>query len=108
MLAVMLVVRNRVHAGWMGGDWLQVLSAHQLYSANACMDLTGYPDLRKMRDILTAVDEVYDGFAQDFTEGALYYAELDNVDSEWFAETILKQQVDHPRVAKVGPIDFFK
>jgi hypothetical protein len=109
MLAVMHLVRNRHSAGWFGGDWLKILAdapdkAATIYPASEV-------DLREtnVKLVLYHVDDIFNGMAPDkYTEGALYYAELNRVERNWFVTEIARDPVHHPRCAQVGPVTFFR
>lgn len=118
MLAVAYVIRNRVQAGWHGGDWLEVLAHAPGCSAREDDIMFGpqQPNLRddSFRLLLRAVDDIYAGMSIDrFTadpegKGALYFAELNDVTSSWFRRNILACPDEHPRIANVGPVVFFR
>lgn len=110
MRAVALTMRNRVDAGWFGGDWMMVL--------NRRSDADAYPPAEpaevNVRDIqfrvlLRDVEEIYHGSASDtLTGGALYYCDLSREPREWFVKNILRKGEEHPRCATVGPLSFFQ
>lgn len=113
MIAVAFVVKNRVRAGWHGGDWAAVMNAHYQYSANpqvALIELHSLPDCRD-RDfiaLLQNIDGILSGSLQDtYTAGGLYYCELNNVTRDWFKENVLAHPEQHPRVATVATVTFF-
>jgi len=120
MLAVAFVVRNRVNAGWLAGDWLKIISSHDEYSSMVMMHPEHYrteanigniPNFhhRTVRDLLVEVDFIFDGTKNDdLTEGALYYGELNSIQNPWFLENIARKPEDHPRVATIGPVSFFR
>lgn len=98
MEAVLFVLRNRYRAGW--GEWMELLKH----------DGTDFPSLRDydFQQLLKRVDLIFDGIAPDkMTEGALYYANLSEASPE-FVETIAQNHDEHPRVAVVGPVYFFR
>jgi hypothetical protein len=109
MLAVAFVVRNRVRAGWRGGNWMEVIESHDEVAATIYQHSA--PDLRNInfRLLLAQVDDIYSGLAPDrYTEGALYYCELNHVERQWFKDNVLKDLQTHERCATVGNISFFK
>jgi hypothetical protein len=64
------------------------------------------------RKILLGIDDVYYGIADDGDvnndeQKSLYYAELHNVNRQWFRDIVLSDLESHPRIAKVGQFDFF-
>lgn len=109
MLAVAFVMRNRQRAGWRGGEWLGII--HTAEEVASRISEVSAPDLRDInfRILLQQIDDVYSGMAADkITEGALYYAELNRIESTWFRKHILDDLEHHPRVANVGNVVFFK
>lgn len=112
MLAVAYVVRNRVKAGWHGGDWLEVMSNHQNFAAEENPQFAqALPDVRETncRFLLQRIDDIFNGMAVDkMTDEALYYAELHSITRPWFTINILKKREEHPLVAQVGPVAFFR
>jgi hypothetical protein len=112
MIAVAFVIRNRVKAGWHGGDWLDVMSNHYTFSAEAqAASAQELPDVREthFRVVLQKIDDLFAGMMVDkMTEEALYYAELHNITREWFTINILRKPEEHPRIAQIGPVTFFR
>lgn len=109
MLAVAFVIRNRVRAGWMGGSWMGVIQSAETYSATIYTPTA--LDLREFhfRLLMQQIDDIYSGLMPDrMTDGALFYAELNRVEREWFKQNILAHLDEHPRVATVGNVSFFK
>lgn len=115
VLAVAQVLANRVAAGW--GEWNEVID-----SAPKFIGTTPPPqqpiNLRDLtfRRLLVMIDDVYYGTAEDTyinveddrgKNKPLYYAELNNIDREWFLENISRQVERHPRLSTVGPLTFF-
>lgn len=109
IMAVAQVLANRVRAGWESGDWLQVIENAPNYLGT--VHERGTPiDARSLpfRQLLQRIDDVYYGTAgDDDTCGALYYAELDNVNRDWFTDNILSDPTSHPRLANVQFVTFF-
>lgn len=119
MLAVAFVVKNRVDAGWLGGDWMQIIANHEQWSARLVTapalqgetQMAPVPDFHDpdVRDLIVEVDGIFDGTAEDtFTDGALYYCELDRVERPWFLQNVVRRPDAHARVATVGPVSFFR
>ena len=116
------IERNRVRAGWMGGDWLSVIANDAAYLAYAGNGhhysvstgpaaLENFPDLRDevFQKFLWEVDRIYDGSRQDpMTEGALWWAEAEKINRPWFLENIARKAEQHPRVAAVGSLTLWK
>lgn len=108
MLAVAFVIRNRQQAGWLGGNWMEII--YQAEKVAATIYEPTAPNLREtpFRMLLSQIDDVFTGLAVDkMTQGALFYAELAEITNEWFIENITRQPEQHPRVANVGPVTFF-
>ena len=114
MLAVAQVLANRVSAGWQGGDWLRVIQSAGEFRGTIYTEQPR-PDPRdgSFRDLLRRVDDVYYGTADDSNvnneqgQKSLYYAELHNLNCDWFQENILTDPESHPRLATVGQMTFF-
>lgn len=113
-----LIVRNRVLAGWEGGNWLTLISKHDLFSANP----PETPRVLKFGDpqhntvfrrTLAVAENIYNGREKDISEGALWYGRLDTC-AYHFKETIVRPQnittglQEHAMVAKVGAQMCFK
>lgn len=109
MLAVAQVIRNRVSAGWGGGDWMYVLRGVDKVRGTAYPDppLVNRNDIN-FRTLLQRIDDVYHNQTDGtMVEGALYYAELHNITEPWFETNILANLESHPIVGKVGQVTFF-
>lgn len=108
MLAIALVLRNRVFAGW--GDWVEVVQ--RAAEKRATIYPPYMPSLRSgnVRTLLNKIDDVYTrADLTDMTGGALFYFEPGAIQPlEWFKREILERPEDHPRCAHVGPVWFFK
>jgi hypothetical protein len=113
VLAIAQVLKNRVDAGWHGGDWKKVIETAPDYVGTVQKNSpTIDPRDVLFRKILLGVDDVYYGIADDGDVNnddykSLYYAELHNVNREWFKDNVLSDLESHPRIAKVGQFDFF-
>jgi hypothetical protein len=112
MLAVVHVLRNRVFAGW--GDWLEVMETAPEKRAviypplNAPARLT-WMRSGNVRSLLNRIDEVYSrADLEDLTGGALFYFEPGFELADWFKNEVMERPEDHPRVAHVGPVWFYK
>jgi hypothetical protein len=109
MVSVAFVMKNRVEAGWYGGDWMPVLEQAKERAG------TTYPTIAvnlrdpSIRQLLQRIDDIYDGSEDfDLTDKALFYCELHRVDGQWFKQNVLKNREEHPMVATVGPVTFFR
>ena len=114
MLAVAQVLANRVQAGWQGGDWLRVIHSAPEYRGTIQPQNYAALDPRdgNFRELMRRVDDVYHGTADDTNVNndsgkSLYYAELHNINREWFTDQILSDLDSHPRLATVGQLTFF-
>jgi hypothetical protein len=112
MLAVAQVLANRVNAGWQGGDWLRVIQSAPDYRGTIQSYKGIDPKDGNFRELLRRVDEVYHATADDSNVNnesgkSLYYAELHNINREWFTEHITSDLESHPRLATVGQLTFF-
>lgn len=120
--ALAFIERNRVKAGWMGGDWMAVIQndpAYSAYSVNGHHYAPGanpamveaFPDLRDdvFQRFLWEVDRIYDGSRNDpMTEGALWWAESEKITRPWFLEHIARQPEQHARVAQVASLTLWR
>lgn len=114
MLAVAQVLKNRVDAGWSGGDWVRVIESAPEYRGTVQPDLKTHIDPRdgNFRELMRRIDDVYYGTAEDdnvnnHTGKSLYYAELHNINRDWFSDRILSDLDSHKRIASVGQLTFF-
>jgi hypothetical protein len=110
VLAIAQVLKNRVDAGW--GDWMHVIETAPNYAGTVRERPKVDPQDVMFRKILLGIDDIYYGIADDGDVNndefrSLYYAELHNINRAWFLENVLNDLESHPRVAKVGQIDFF-
>lgn len=109
MVAVAFVMVNRVNAGWYGGDWEQVI--HHAWERGGTMYEPTRVNLRDgdVKLFLQRIDDIFDGSEDDtLTNGALFYCELHRVDRGWFKTHVLHDRTEHPLVATVGQVTFFK
>lgn len=113
-----LLVRNRVLAGWDGGDWMKAIQDYDKYTGNPPKTprvLKWGDPIRddRFRRCLGIATNIYEGREKDITFGALRGARLDQC-SEEFAEKIVRPKDPltglqlHPRVAQVGKSSYFK
>jgi hypothetical protein len=122
MLAVSFCIKNRVDAGWWGGDWAQVLSHHRDYSyrVEPYPDTVPDPRVYSFQCLLQEIDGIFSGQRKDDVTvpaqpsfvGAvyrpvLYYAQLDKITSDHFLENIARKPQEHQRLAQVGQMFFF-
>lgn len=115
MLAVAQVLKNRVDAGWQGGDWRRVIRTAPNYRGTiqpGYVETEVDPRDGNFRELMSRIDDVYHGTADDTNVNndsgkSLYYAELHNINRPWFREHILEDLESHPRLASVGQLTFF-
>lgn len=110
VLAIAQVLKNRVDAGW--GDWMQVIETAPNFTGTVRSKPKLDPQDVMFRKILIGIDDIYYGIADDGDVNndeykSLYYAELHNINRAWFKDNVLNDLESHPRIAKVGQIDFF-
>lgn len=111
VLAIAQVLKNRVDAGW--GEWMQVIETAPNYVGTVRKHKPQVePREVLFRKILLGIDDIYFGIADDGDVNndeykSLYYAELHNINRQWFRDNITDDLDSHPRVAKVGQFDFF-
>lgn len=111
MLAIAMVMRNRVFAGW--GDWIEVISRAPEKRGTIYKDgdaiATRMIRSGAARVLLNRIDEVYTRQdLEDLTGGALFYVQPDLPIAMWFQREILERPDDHPRTAHIGPVWFFQ
>lgn len=107
MLAVLHVLRNRVFRGW--GTWQNVVDKAPEYRGNLPAGLNINLESSDVRILLTRVDEIHTSAdVTDLVGGALFYADANAPMQDWFQREIIGHPEDHPRVAHVGPVWFFK
>jgi hypothetical protein len=109
MTTIALVIRNRVDAGWRGGDWMAViedapLKRYRDFARSRGVDLREYT----VKQFFGRIDDIYSGeFADELTNGAVYYGQLHAVTNKWFMENIARDTTNHPRIAQIGLLSFF-
>ena len=112
MLAAAHVIRNRVEAGWHGGNWLRVLDGAAEAAGNDYAADPWRVDVQSLvtRKLLEKIDGVYGGEEPDvYSDGqALYFADLGCPTLRpWFVENIVREPEAHPRLGSVGPVQLF-
>ena len=114
MRAVMHVIAHRA-ARWYGDHSESVHNA--VYGKNqfTSMSVPSDPNFnRKPAPVdpywqfcVAMAPAVCDGTDPDPTNGALYYCNLETADSGWFAEHIIGNPANHPKVAQIGHHTFY-
>jgi hypothetical protein len=116
MCGVAQVLANRVHEGW--GEWSVVLDKAESVVGVLKQPVDFEPRNPSFRRMLTAVDDIYHGVANDenvniinpFDQAkqvSLYYCDPNNCPNEWFRTNILNDEPNHNRLASIGPLIFF-
>jgi len=113
MLAVVFVLRRRAELGWNGGSLYNNAIAKNQFSSMSVMgdpNTVRYPDIREpgFQTLLQKVEDIYEGAADNLTNGACYYCVPENSTSGWFKSNILDRPDEHPRCAVIGKTFFFK
>jgi hypothetical protein len=114
MKAICYVLRNRLRAGWGNGTWLSIMDAHPDVEGNSqeWNEVSLDAQDRLLQLLVRDIDDIYMGTSEDDTKGvvqdALYFQFIDQQPSAWFVEHIVRDAVNHPRIAQVGPLAFFK
>jgi hypothetical protein len=128
MKACAFTIRNRVKAGWYGGDWISVLAHHREWSARIEPYSEELPDPRNyaFNLFLQDITGIFTGLVEDnitVTDSSasirqnlplsagpspvLYYGRLDQITNPWFLEQISQNHDKHRVVAQVGLLHFF-
>lgn len=109
MLMVAHCIANRFRAGW--GEWLFVIDRIPVFSARGVNDQHGgQPDLSDPNfvKLLQEIDGIYDGSREDMTRGSLYWADLGEIQREWFQREIVGNPQDHPRTVNCASLQCWK
>jgi hypothetical protein len=116
MCGVAQVLANRVQEGW--GDWNVVLDKADDVVGALRLGEPIDPRDSTFRRMLTAVDDIYHGVANDDAvnlinpfdhakQVSLYYCDPLNCTNLWFRVNILNDEPSHQRLASIGPLIFF-
>jgi hypothetical protein len=114
MRAICYVLRNRLRSGWGEGTWFSVLDGHRHVEGNQFTTewLEFDPKDRLLQLIVRDIDDIYLGSSEDDTktvvQDALYFQFIDLPSRDWFTENIVRQVSEHPRIAQIGMMAFFK
>ena len=113
MKAILYVLRNRVRAGWGDGTWLSVLNAPYTPALDqiACWTEFDAGD-RILQMLVRDVDDVYLGQSDDpirkTVDDALFWQFVNRDVTPEFAEKIVRDPVNHPRIGSIGMMVFYK
>ncbi len=106
-----LVVRNRMLAGWEDGQWMRLIEKHDFWHFDEkpprVLKLGDPHNNQLFRRCLAAAQQIYEGKERDITEGALWYARLNECSAD-FADKIVRQMQDHPMVSTIGRQSCFR
>jgi hypothetical protein len=104
-LLIAQVIATRVKKGF--GNWFDVIQNIPKFSATLDQP-TGFPNAwdRDFLRVLSEIDGVFDGTAKDNTNAALFWADLNNITSEWFLENVARSP-NHTRVADMNSLTFW-
>lgn len=119
MEAIAFTLKHRQEKGWEGGDWARILSNYRTTSYRLAPPSEEVPDPRKysFQQLLQEINGIFSGTRQDdvtvspnsilkVAPTSLYWARLNEIDSEWFL-TEISRNLDHQRIAQVGGLTFF-
>ena len=130
MLGVAFTIRNRVNAGWDGGDWQKVISSSVTsYRASLKPFTFDVPDPRNFtfQSLLQEITGIFHGFRDDDVtvlkepfgaaptigvgiqrqQVALFYGRFEDLSNPWFVETISRNVEQHRLIAQVGLMGFW-
>jgi hypothetical protein len=105
-LLILHVLKNRQKAGW--GTYLHILDTVEKWHA-APPKKTTQPDLwdRNFLSLLNEIDGICDDTRKDPTNGALYWGDLTDIQSDFFLEHVCRNPEKH-RCADMNSLTFFK
>lgn len=105
---IMSCLANRQRLGWSGNNWMGVLESIPHFSATLEQP-TGTPSVwsPEFVKLLHEVDAIFDG-TQDYSKGALYWADTNKIDNPWFRDKILGNRDDHPIVGNMNTLTLFR
>lgn len=109
---VMSTIANRVRVGW--GSWLQCIDHVPIFMAENELPKLEHPSVWEpgFVKMLHAVDGIFDGSTPDLSKGALYWADLSNIERPWFKEKIVQPRKEngepvHQRVVDMNSLSFW-
>jgi hypothetical protein len=105
-ISILHVLKNRQKAGW--GTYLHILDTVDKWQA-APPKTTNHPDVwnRNFLALWNEIDSICDDTRRDPTNGALYWGDLTDVQSEWWL-THIARNPEKQRCADMGSLTFFK
>ena len=109
MMMIAQAIANRKKAGW--GTWMSVIENVPVFSAKDHDPMPPkFPDLIEPNFVrlLQEIDGIYANTSQDLTSGGLYWADTLEITRDWFKQNILADKENHPRVANMNTLTFWK
>ena len=106
MLAILHVLKNRQKSGW--GTYLHILDTVDKWQS-APPKTTAHPDSwnRNFLSLLNEIDGICDDTRKDPTNGALYWGDTTDIQSEWFLTKIARNP-EKTRCADMSSLTFWK
>lgn len=106
MINILHVLKNREKAGF--GTYHHVLDTVEKWQA-APPKTTTHPDAwdRRFLSLWGEIDSICDDTRKDSSNGALYWGDLTDVQSEWWLAHVARNP-ERQRCADMGPLTFFK
>lgn len=105
-LLILHTLKNRQKAGF--GSYLQILDSVDKFQA-APPKTTSHPSIwdRNFLRLLNEIDSICDDTRKDASNGALYWGDLTDVQSQWFLEKVCRNP-ERQRCAEMSSLAFFK
>lgn len=106
---VMSALGNRVRLGW--GSWAEIIQRIPNYSAlKEQPNREMFPSIWEPNFVrlLHEVESSFDGSGTDYAKGGLYWCDSRHIERDWFQTNILDKKEDHPRVAEMNSLMFFR
>lgn len=107
-LGIANCLKNRIEAGWFGGDWIELFQNLANSSANSASLARQYPDFRDLaivKQYMPKIEQIFQGSGQDLTFGAKYWCKLSTASAN-FVETVVRS-ANHKRTAQIGDFSFY-
>lgn len=106
MTNILHVLKNRQKAGW--GTYLHILDTVEKWHA-APPKTTQHPDVwdRRFLALWNEIDSICDDTKRDTTNGALFWGDLTDVQSDWFLEKVCRNP-ERVRCADMSSLTFFR
>lgn len=104
---IMSCIANRQRLGW--GSWLDIIAGIPSKAATIEQPV-GVPSVWEPNYVrlLHEVESIFDG-SKDYANGAVYWADTAKpIDNPWFAEKILGNLENHPKVGDMNSLMWFR